>query len=114
MPQWSQHDLHKHTHVYSSDNQDLGHIAEVYEDSFLIHKGFFFPKDRYIPYSAIASVEDDRVQLLMSAEEARQKEWEKRPDYEDHLGDPVQLLYDRGHGVHDPFDETNPNPDKPE
>jgi hypothetical protein len=50
----------------------------------------------------------------MSAEEARQKEWEKRPDYEDHLGDPIQLFYDRGHGVHDPFDETNPNPDKPE
>jgi hypothetical protein len=114
MPQWSQHDLHKHMHVYSSDNQDLGHIAEVYEDSFLIHKGFFFPKDRYIPYSAIASVEDDRVQLLMGAQEASQKEWEKRPDYEDHLGDPLQLLYDRGHGVHDPFDETNPNPDKPE
>jgi hypothetical protein len=111
MPQWSQHDLSKHMHVYSSDNQDLGHIAEVYEDSFLIHKGFFFPKDRYIPYSAIASVEGDRVQLLMSAEEAKQKEWEKRPDYEDHPGDPLQLFYDRGHGVHDPFDEVNP--DKP-
>ncbi len=111
MPQWSQHDLHKHMHVYSSDNQDLGHIAEVYEDSFLIHKGFFFPKDRYIPYDAIAAVEGDRVQLLMTAEEAKQKEWEKRPDYEDHLGDPLQLFYDRGHGVRDPFDEVNP--DKP-
>ena len=112
MPRWSQQDLHKHMHVYSSDDQDLGHIAEVYEDSFLIHKGFFFPKDRYIPYSAIASVEGDRVQLLMNAEEAKQKEWGKRPDYEDHPGDPLQLFYDRGHGVHDPFDEVNP--DKPE
>jgi hypothetical protein len=34
--------------------------------------------------------------------------WEKRPNYEDHLGDPTQLLYDRGHGVHDPFDEAKP------
>jgi hypothetical protein len=109
MPQWSYHDLHTHMHVYSSDNQNLGYIAEVYEDSFLIHKGFFFPKDRYIPYTAIAAVEGDQVQLLMSAEEAKQKEWEKRPDYENHLGDPLQLFYDRGHGVHDPFDEGNPD-----
>src|SRR5438874_8057226 len=102
MPQWSQHDLHKHMHVYSSDNQDLGHIAEVYEDSFLVHKGFFFPTDRYFPYSAIARVENDQVQLSMSADEAKTSEWEKRPDYADHPGDPTQLFYDRGHGVHDP------------
>jgi hypothetical protein len=107
MPNWSQHDLHKHMHVYSSDDINIGHIAEVYEDSFLIHKGFFFPKDRYIPYSAITDVKDDRVHLSLSAAEVQEKEWDKRPDYEDHLGDPLQLFYDRGHGIHDPFDETN-------
>ena len=26
----------------------------------------------------------------------------------EHLGDPTQLFYDRGHGVSDPFDETRP------
>jgi len=26
-------------------------------------------------------------------------QWEKRPDYEHHLGDPTQLFYDRGHGI---------------
>ncbi|MBV9232257.1 MAG: DUF2171 domain-containing protein [Chloroflexi bacterium] len=109
MANWNQQDIHKHMNVYSSDNNDLGHIAEVYEDSFLIHKGFFFPKDRYIPYSAIASVENDRVHLLMSSDEAKDAEWDKRPDYEDHPGDPLQLFYDRGHRVHDPFDETNPD-----
>ena len=70
MPNWGQHDIHPHMHVYSSDNQDIGHVAEVYEDSFLVRKGYFFPKDRYIPYSAIANVEDDRVQLTMTADEA--------------------------------------------
>jgi hypothetical protein len=109
MPNWSQHNLHKHMHVYSSDDINIGHVAEVYEDSFLIHKGFFFPKDRYIPYSAIADVRDDRVQLTMTAAQAQEKEWDKRPDYEDHLGDPLQLFYDRGHVIHDPFDETNPD-----
>ena len=109
MPNWSQQDVHKGMHVYTSDSQDLGHVAEVHEDSFLVHKGFFFPTDRYIPYSAIASVDNDRVQLTMSADEAKQLEWEKRPDYEEHAGDPLQLFYDRGHGVEDPYDETNPN-----
>lgn len=109
MPTWSQHDLRKHMHIYSSDNINIGHIAEVYEDSFEVHKGYIFPTNRYIPYSAIASVEGDRVQLTMSAEEAKQKEWQVRPDYEGHPGDPLQLFYDRGHGVHDPFDETNPD-----
>jgi len=109
MASWSAHDVHPSMHVYASDGQRLGHVAKVYEDSFLVHKGFFFPTDRYIPYSAIASIENDRVQLTMSADEALQKEWKKRPDYEDHLGDPEQLLYDRGHGVHDPFDEENPD-----
>ena len=93
MPDWTQHDLHPHMQVYSTDNQNLGHIAEIYPDSFLVHKGFFFPKDRYIPYSAIKAVEDDRVVLSMSADEA----------------DPTQLFYDRGHGVSDPFDEENPD-----
>ena len=108
MPDWNQHSMHKHMHVYSADNQDVGHIAETYEDSFLIHKGFFFPADRYIPYSAIASVENDRVVLTMNADEVKLQEWGKRPNYEEHLGDPTQLFYDRGHGVSDPFDETRP------
>lgn len=109
MPTWSQHNIQKHMHVYASDNQAIGHVAEVYEDSFLIRQGAIFHKDRYIPYSAVANVDHDRVQLLMSADEVGQKEWTKRPDYEDHPGDPTQLFYDRGHGIHDPFDETNPN-----
>src|SRR5579859_5975783 len=109
MPDWSQKDLRKHMRVYASDGTDLGHIAEIYEDSFLIHKGFFFPTDRYIPYSAIASTDNDRVTLTMSAAEAHQMKWEIRPNYSEHPGDPTQLFYDRGHGVHDPFDETNPD-----
>lgn len=109
MPNWSQHDVHTHMQVYSSDNQKLGHVAEVYEDSFLVHKGYLFPKDRYIPYDAISSIEQERIELVMSAADALTREWEKRPDYEDHLGDPTQLMYDRGHGIEDPFDETNPD-----
>ena len=109
MSTWSQSDVAQHMRVYASDKQEVGRVAEVYEDSFLIKKGSIFHHDRYIPYQAIASIEHDGVHLLMSTDEVQQKEWQKRPDYEHHLGDPLQLLYDRGHGVHDPFDETNPD-----
>lgn len=105
----SQQNLHKHMHVYSANNDDLGHVAEVYPDSFLVKKGLIFHTDRYFTYSTIASVEEDIVKLTLSTDEAKEKEWEKRPDFEDHPGDPTQLMYDRGHGVHDPFDETNPD-----
>ena len=110
MPDWNQQNLHTHMQVYSSDNQDLGHVGHIYEDSFQIQKGFIFHTDRYIPYGAIATVENDRVQLLMSKDEVTENtEWGKRPNYEDHPGDVLQLFYDRGHGVHDPYDETNPD-----
>lgn len=108
MTQWNQQNIHTHMHVYSSDNQDIGHIAHIYEDSFLVEKGLLFAKDRYIPYSAISAVTNDQVHLSMSKDEIHEMKWEMRPDYEDHPGDPTQLMYDRAHGVHDPFEETNP------
>jgi hypothetical protein len=104
----NQYAMLKRMEVYSSDNSNLGQVTEVYEDSFLLHKGIF-GKKRYIPYGLITTVENNRVNLCLSKDEAEAMKWEKRPDYEHHLGDPTQLLYDRGHGVHDPFDETNPN-----
>jgi hypothetical protein len=107
MTTWNQNTVHTHMEVYSSDEQNLGHVADVYEDSFAIHKGVIFAKNRYIPYTAIAKVDDQKLYLTMSADEVHDKEWDRRPDYEDHLSDPVQLMYDRGHGVHDPFDETD-------
>jgi hypothetical protein len=110
MPDWNQQNLHTHMHIYSSDKQDLGRVAHIYEDSFQLQTGLIFHKERYITYSAIAGIENDRVLLSISKDEIiNNTEWERRPNYEDHPGDPLQLLYDRGHGVHDPFDETNPD-----
>jgi len=103
-----QHAIRKHMHVYSSENRDLGQVAEVYEDSFLLHKNIF-AKKRYIPYELVTTIDDNRVDLRLSEDEVDEIKWEKRPDYEHHLADPTQLFYDRGHGIHDPFDETNPD-----
>lgn len=112
MPDFSEKDVHKGMHVYSSDDHDVGHVADVYPDSFLVHKGLFFPTDRYIPYDAIATVENDRVILTMRADEVKLREWTKRPDIEADQDAPTQLMYDRGHGAgSDPFEQQNP--DKP-
>ena len=59
-------------------------------------------------YNAINTIENERVQLSMTEAEEQKQEWTIRPNFEAHEGDPVQLMYDRGHGVHDPFDEENP------
>jgi hypothetical protein len=99
--------VRKHMAVYSSDNSNLGQVAEVYEDSFLLRKGLL-AKKRYMPYEVITSVADGRVNLSLSEDDADGMKWEKRPDYQHHLGDPTQLFYDRGHGVHDPFDQATP------
>ena len=106
MVQWNQSNLRPHMSVYSSNGEHVGHVAEVYEDSFLVHKGYFFPTDRYIPYNAISSVEENQVSLSLSSEQMGDALWQKRPAYEQHLGDPTQLFYDRGHGVNDPYDDT--------
>jgi hypothetical protein len=113
MANWTQNEVHKHMKVYDKDNHSLGVVEKVYEDSFLIQKGLIFHKDRYIPFDAITSIENDHITLNMSREDVQQYEWKIRPDYEDHPGDPTQLFYDRGHGVHDPFDEEDEtNPDR--
>ena len=106
MTTWNQENIHKQMTVYSSDKQKLGHVTHVYQDSFEVKKGIF-SHDSYIPYEAITQVENDDITLSMDADEARQKEWWRRPDYENHLGDPVNLMYDRDHGVHDPFDTAD-------
>ena len=43
--------------VYGADDAKLGTIHEVRDNYFIVEKGFFFPKDYYIPVSAIEGVD---------------------------------------------------------
>lgn len=106
MTQWNQNSLRLRMKVLSADGEQVGHVAEIYEDSFLVHKGYLFPVDRYIPYSAISRVEENQVQLSLTTRQLEDALWKKRPAYERHPGDPTQLFYDRGHGLHDPYEDT--------
>jgi hypothetical protein len=108
MAQWKQNDLRLRMKVFSANGEHIGHVAEIYEDSFLVHRGYLFPIDRYLPYSAISRMEEDELQLSLSSQQIEDALWNKRPDYEHHLGDPLQIFYDEGHGVPNPYDDTRP------
>lgn len=104
---WNQQYLRKHMHVYSSDRQMLGKVTAIYEDSFQMKPEKMFARSSYFPYEKITNIQDEQIYLTLSADEARAKMWEIRPNYLQHAGDPTQLFYDRGHGIHDPFDEVS-------
>ncbi len=113
MTQWNKQNVRAHMRVYTSHDEQAGHVAAAYEDSFLIHKGYFLPVDRYVPYSLISGIEEDQVRLSLSSAQLAEPRWLKRPDYQHHLGDPTQLFYDEGHGVRDPYDDTGFEPPAP-
>ncbi len=67
------------TDVYGTDDKKIGSVDDIQGEHLVVHKGFFFPKDHYIPFSAIASHTDDRINLNVSADEASNMDWDQVP-----------------------------------
>ncbi len=67
------------TDVYGSDDKKIGSVDDIQDDYLVVHKGFFFPKDHYIPFSAINSHTEDRINLNVTAEEATNRDWDQVP-----------------------------------
>lgn len=67
--------------VHGSEGAKVGSISEVNGGHFVVKKGFFFPNDFYIPTSAVNSVEDNKVYLNVTKDEAMSQDpsWEERP-----------------------------------
>ncbi|RAQ94437.1 hypothetical protein [Thermogemmatispora tikiterensis] len=105
MTNWNAADIEKGLSVYSADQHRLGQVVAIYPESLRVRRGpLLFWTDRFYPYTAIATRQDQRLILKMSASEAGEGQWRKRPAYGKHPGDVLQTFYDRGHGVEDPFD----------
>ncbi len=67
--------------VYGADDAKLGSIHDVRDTYFVIEKGFFFPKDYYIPVSAVAGVDaNDRVFLNVTKDVALNQGWDIEPE----------------------------------
>jgi uncharacterized protein (TIGR02271 family) len=65
--------------VFGADGEKVGTISAVYPGYIVVEKGFFFPTDYYIPMSAIASYDTDRVYLSVSKDAALGHGWDVRP-----------------------------------
>jgi len=66
--------------VVGSDGEKVGKIVEVHPDYVVVEKGFFFPKDHFIPTSAIGQVgADDTVYLSVTKDEALNQGWDNPP-----------------------------------
>jgi uncharacterized protein (TIGR02271 family) len=67
--------------VYGANGEKIGSINEVYDRYVMVEKGFFFPKDYYIPIDAIQGVDgDNRVFLTVSKDEALNQGWDTVPE----------------------------------
>jgi len=65
--------------VYGADGDKVGTVAAVYPGYIVVEKGFFFPTDYYIPMSAVASADSDRVTLTMAKDAALNSGWDAQP-----------------------------------
>ena len=65
--------------VYGSDGDKVGDVSEVHDSYLVLSKGFFFPKEYYIPFSAITRVERERVYLSVSKDQVEHQGWDEAP-----------------------------------
>jgi uncharacterized protein (TIGR02271 family) len=61
------------TPVYTQDNERLGKITSLDDDSFTVEKGIFFPKDFVIRYDDIQDIQDKGIYLNLTKNEL--SEW---------------------------------------
>lgn len=66
--------------VVGSDDQKVGEVADVQGEYVIVSKGFFFPTDYYIPVSAISTVDDEKVYLNVTKEQALDQGWDQVPE----------------------------------
>jgi len=66
--------------VFGSDGEKVGTVAEVQRDYLVVEKGFFFPTDYYIPFSAVATAGNGEIYLNVSKDDALQSGWETMPE----------------------------------
>jgi len=67
------------TDVVSADGQKIGTVSAVHQNHVVVEKGVFFPTDHYIPASAIANYDGDKIYLNVTKDAALGQGWEAAP-----------------------------------
>jgi len=65
--------------VYGADGEKVGTVATYSGQYIVVEKGFFFPKDYYIPLNAVAETSGDAVYLTVSKDDALNQGWDQQP-----------------------------------
>ena len=76
---YAQTQINSGAEVFGADGEKVGNIAAVYPAYIVVEKGWVFPTDYYIPWSAIASADPDRVYLTLSKDATLTRGWDVRP-----------------------------------
>jgi hypothetical protein len=65
--------------VFGGDGGKVGKIVAVRPRYVVVEKGFFFPTDYYVPTSAIATYDGNKVYLTVTKDEALNQGWDQEP-----------------------------------
>jgi uncharacterized protein (TIGR02271 family) len=65
--------------VYGADGDKVGTVASSTGQYIVVEKGFFFPKDYYIPLNAVAESSGDAVYLSVTKDDALNQGWDQEP-----------------------------------
>src|ERR671922_12426 len=68
--------------VFGSDGEKVGDVSEVREEYLVVSKGFLFPHEHYVPFSAITGIKHDRVYLNVSKDQIEAQGWDDEPTTE--------------------------------
>jgi len=65
--------------VYGVDGDKIGDVGQVSDGYLVVSKGFFFPRERYVPAAAIVRLEGDRVYLNVTKADLDAERWDNPP-----------------------------------
>ena len=65
--------------ILGSDGRQIGKVDEVGPNYLLMKKGFLFPRELYIPFSAVERVLPGVISLAVTSEQIDQEHWERPP-----------------------------------
>jgi hypothetical protein len=80
--------------VYSSDDQKVCSVDEVFNNYLMCKKGMFFGQDVYIPFQSVTDVREGRAYVNMPKDQFNQGNWFSRPS---DLGQPYDYSTQTGY-----------------
>lgn len=71
--------------VIAADGDKLGNLADIHGTYLVVEKGFFFPRDYYIPFNMVSNYDpaDGKIYLSVTKDAALNSGWDQMPDLAD-------------------------------